>query len=271
MQTTQPCRCHNFVYEYAAHEPESEADASENGHASEPEHHGEEHEHDAMDVDGCAQKLALHVDIPPPTLSQLPIQPLAAGSLSAKGKGKERETSSTLLHASFTSPTLSPPLSPLSPTASLSRAPSTRDAIRKREELIKAKKREARRREAAQFEEGDEDADEDNRPLALHAQRREGGHLSRRRSRSMNDADALRGPVAGSSTHHHHHYRSDNWSSGSGPLDAVPIEDEELPLADTMEREWERLGDGKVRALALHARNGDANWFRLLWICRSTM
>lgn len=110
-------------------------------------------------------------------------------------------TGSTLLRASFTDPTLSPIFSPLSATTSLSRGSSigTRDVIWKREGPIKAKGREAKRAEAARHNKGDESADEDYRPLASLVYAKV-GRLSRKRSKSTGDADALlRGPVAAAS------------------------------------------------------------------------
>ena len=212
---------------------------------------------DLMDVD--PPKPELHVNIPTASLSRIPVPPLTA-SLNAKSKGKEREVRSPLaittttapttttsrLHPSYTSPSaLSPTLAPLGAT-SLTRGPSvgTRDAIRKREELVMAKKREARRREAELYRDyagvSEEDSeDEDNRPLSSLAQRTDVARPTRRRSRSTGDADQLlKKPVS--------HRRPENWTTGSGPLDAVPIEDEDAPLGDTMDRMWEHLGDGKV-------------------------
>lgn len=135
---------------------------------------------------------------------------------------------SALLHTSFASPTLS------APSSVLTRVPSHREAIRKREELIKAKKREARRREAEEEDESDE-ADAERGSM-----RTDVGRPSRRRSKSTGDADALINRKSAAAR------RRDNWSGG-GLLDIIPFEGEEDLLTDTIDRELERLrGPNKV-------------------------
>ena len=109
------------------------------------------------------------------------------------------------------------PVSPLPPTAPHG------NAIKAREELIKAKKREARRREE----------DED---LGLYTPpRRTVNTRSRRRSRSTGDAEDMtsRDPAA---------RRRANLSEG-GLLNVGPIEGEEDPLADSIDRELRKLGN----------------------------
>ena len=156
----------------------------------------EEHD-DKMDVD-TASTVDSHVENPRETMNV-----------------------STLLHASFTSPTLG------APASSLTRGPST---IKQREELIKAKRREARRREREESDDGD----------AGDAMDTATGRPSRRRSKSTGDAEAMV-PRKSAATRRH-----DNLSGGR-LLDMLPIEDEEDPLADSIDRELERLkGPGKV-------------------------
>ena len=136
----------------------------------------------------------------------------------------------TLLSTGFISPTeLNEPARPTSP-----RPPVVKDAIKTREELIKAKKREARRREGGgDLDDDDEGSSSKNyfaprRPLPI-----------RRRSLSTGDADDL-----GRSTAVR---RRATVMSDGGLLDNVPIEDEEDdPLADSIDRELNKLKGNTV-------------------------
>ncbi|KAF7800104.1 hypothetical protein EIP86_011348 [Pleurotus ostreatoroseus] len=163
-------------------------------------------EDERMDVDE-PPKLDLHVDIPPPP-----------------------KDVSALLHTNFLSPTVVSPLT----APPLARTPSTRDAIRKREELIKAKKREARRREAAEAgSDSDESGDEQR------ATRTDQARPNRRRSKSTGDAETMAHRRTAADR------RRDNVSGGT-LFDLVPLDDEEDPLTDSIDRELERLrGPGK--------------------------
>lgn len=161
---------------------------------------------DAMDIDeppstNARAEIPMHIDLPP--LEQ-----------------------DTLLHTGFMSPETTgnaPPIRATSPP------PPVKDAIRVREELIKAKKREARRREEeeeAEFEE------------YLSPRRPTAGRPSRRRSMSTGDAEDLLEHRSAAAKR-----RVDAMKDG-GLLDNVPI-DEEDPLADSIDRELRRLKGGR--------------------------
>ena len=126
----------------------------------------------------------------------------------------------TLLNTGFISPpaTVEPPRRVVSP-----RPPIVKDAIKTREELIKAKKREARLRE----EEMDDEVDTSTEYFTPRR-----AVSTRRRSMSTSDAqNALQ----------HHTRRRANTICDGGLLDSVPIDDEEDPLADSIDRELRRL------------------------------
>ena len=132
----------------------------------------------------------------------------------------------TLLNTSFLSPGESnEPARPTSP-----RPPITKDAIKTREELIKAKKREARRR----AEDLDDDSYDDAGPSKDYFMPR---RLlpTRRRSLSTGDADDLSRSTA--------MRRRSTIVSDGGMLDGVPIEDEEEDaLGDSIDRELNKMG-----------------------------
>jgi hypothetical protein len=137
----------------------------------------------------------------------------------------------TLLSTSFLSPGGSNHVArPTSP-----RPPIVKDAIKTREELIKAKKREARRRDE------DMNVDEDEVPAGKDYFTPRRPAPIRRRSLSTGDAEDLgRAAVR----------RRANFSDG-GLLDVVTIEDgEDYPLADSIDRELNKL-DGPSRTVSL--------------------
>lgn len=137
-----------------------------------------------------------------------------------------------LLSASFLSPeATSEPVQPPRPISP--RPPVVKDAIKTREELIKAKKREARRRE-------EEMEDEDGSPSGskdYFAARR--SVTTRRRSLSTSDANNLGRASAAR--------RRATMTSDGGLLDNVPIDDaEDDPLANSINRELTRLKGGRT-------------------------
>lgn len=145
----------------------------------------------------------------------------------------------SLLSTSFISPPAGTDVArPLSP-----QPPLVKDAIKTREELIKAKKREARRREE-EMDEGEEEQPSveyftPRRPLP-----------TRRRSLSTGDADAIMEQRVAAAR------RRANTISDGGLLDTVPLEEED-PLADSIDRELTRLKGGhSVRRRHVFCRRG---------------
>ncbi|GJE91505.1 hypothetical protein PsYK624_076550 [Phanerochaete sordida] len=182
----------------------------------------------AQDQDAAVGSSAMHIDMP--------------------SMGPE-----ALLSTSFMSPveSIEPPIRATSP-----RPPIVKDAIKTREELIKAKKREARRREEEEdeFEEegsmsGSKDYFTPRRPVPI-----------RRRSLSTSDADD-RGRAQAQAMR-----RRATMLSDGGLLDNVPIEDgEDDPLADSIDRELTRLKGGRTkyhvrqRSEVIHASSEDGH------------
>ena len=191
---------------------------AQGGHVSSPLVHEEdvqmEEDEDAVVDVRAVHKPGLRVDIP------------------EQSKGV-----SAILHTDFTSPLLSPPQS----ASALSRRPSNGEAIRRREELIKAKKREARRREAASMgDSSDESGDE-------RGTRSDVGRPNRRHSKSTSEElVARRSPAV----------RRREIMSEGGLLDILPIDDEEDPLADSIDRELQRLG-GSAKVVSVDGFKGN--------------
>ena len=131
--------------------------------------------------------------------------------------GLERAPTEPVLHTAFASPPMvQRATSPVPPAA-------TTNARRAREELIKAKKREARRRE-----------EDEDMGLYTPPRRTMMVRPSRRRSRSTGDAED--GSPRSSASR-----RRAALSTG-GLLDVAPFDDEEDPLADSINRELRKLG-----------------------------
>lgn len=127
--------------------------------------------------------------------------------------------------------------------------PPPKDNIRTREELIKAKKREARRREeeenfgtATQFHARDTLL---ARPRSVSRSRSRSpagnslgmGRPSRRRSMSTGDAEDLLATRPGAATRRASALRSEPL------LDVVPMEEDEAPLADSIDHELKKLSE----------------------------
>ncbi|CCM00153.1 uncharacterized protein FIBRA_02181 [Fibroporia radiculosa] len=139
---------------------------------------------------------------------------------SASGSG----SASSHAHWKSESGPLRPESRAISRDSSASPPPRSKDAIRARDELIKAKKREARRREEQEALGVSVSA----RVKALHV-----GRPTRKRSMSMSDADAI---------------GEDDSEKGKGKgsefqLDDLPLDSEEDRLGDTIDREL-RIREG---------------------------
>ncbi|THG97166.1 hypothetical protein EW026_g4783 [Hermanssonia centrifuga] len=212
-----------------------------------PEMESEEEEEEEMQVDELAEDDDHEHVVPGQELTATEDKPELKVDIPAM-------TVSTLLHTDFTSPLLS---AASNPTPTIARAPSPlpgqKDAIRAREELIKAKKREARRRE----EEGEDDDSEDaDAKFYAPASRKVGGRSSNRRSMSTGDAEDLLA-VGGTSgraaaaAKKRAEVLKKHMSDGGGLLDVLGIEDEEDPLADSIDRELRKLkGSAKANEYA---------------------
>ncbi|KAH9846776.1 hypothetical protein C2E23DRAFT_788645 [Lenzites betulinus] len=123
-----------------------------------------------------------------------------------------------------------------------SSGPPAKDAIRAREELIKAKKREARR-----LEEGSDLDDEPllqrkpippigiGSPAMLHPTTASSGRPSRRRSMSTGDAEDILTRTPGASQ------RRAAALQQEGLLDITALRDEDAPFADSINRELKKL------------------------------
>lgn len=140
-----------------------------------------------------------------------------------------------------------PPEHPISRTASVSSIPPLpppKDNIRMREELIKAKKREARRREEGdlgsmtQFHVRESSPSHSRSRSRSPARGKLGlGRPSRRRSMSTGDAEDLLATRPGAAM------RRASALRGEALLDVVPIEENEAPLADSIDHELKKLNE----------------------------